>query len=62
MGDDERTIHDIQDEIQGKQKKISQLQEQLLEGKLDPDAYQDQYEQLLEEIHELEEEAKTKGF
>lgn len=62
MGDDERTIHDIRDEIQAKQQRISELQQQLLEGQMEPQEYEEQYEQILEEIHELEEEAKTKGF
>lgn len=70
MGDDEpagdtdgqRTIHDIQDEIQAKQQTITELQHALLNGELEPQEYQLKYEQLLEEIHALEEEAHGMGF
>lgn len=72
MGDDEpggdggdggqRTIHDIQDEIQARQQEITELQHALLNGEIQPDDYQSRYEKLLEEIHELEEEAHGMGF
>lgn len=59
---EERTIHDIQDGIQAKQKEITELQHKLLGGQLDKDEYNERYETLLDEIHQLEEEVKEKGF
>lgn len=62
MGDDEeRTIHDIKEDLREKQQAVQTLQEKLLDGEIEPDEYEERYEQLLDEIHALEEEAGREG-
>lgn len=62
MGEDEkRSLADIKKELREKQQKVQELQEKLLDGEIEPDVYEERYDQLLEEIHDLEDEAGRKG-